>query len=266
MGMGIRRTIRLYLMYVSAIIRSTMQYKLSFVLVVIGRFLVAFSGFVALAFVFSGFQDIKGYTYSEVLLCFSVIQMSFSLAECCGSSFKVFSWIVKNGEFDRMLLRPRSPILQVIGTRFEIGRLGALVTAMITLIIGICESKVVWRVEHILTLVFMIIGGTILFIALFLLEAAFCFFTIEDGGVMHMLTYGAKEHGKYPLDVYGKGILNFCTYIIPYTLVQYYPLQYLLGNTDRWQYALYPFGTVIFLLLSYAFWLYGVKSYQSTGS
>lgn len=266
MGMRINKTIRLYIMYVSVIIRSTMQYKLSFVLMLIGRFLVAFCGFVAIAFVFSGFSDIKGYSYGEVLLCFSIIQMAFSLAECFGSSFKVFSGIVKNGEFDRMLLRPRSPILQVIGTRFEIGRIGVLLTAMITLVLGIRESQMNWQMGNILTLTFMVVGGTILFIALFLLEAAFCFFTIEDGGVMHMLTYGAREHGKYPLDIYGKGIMNFCTYIIPYTLVQYYPLQYLLGKSDKWQYACYPFGTIIFLLLSYIFWLYGVKNYKSTGS
>ena len=112
----------------------------------------------------------------------------------------------------------------------------------------------------------MVLGGTLLFIALFLLEAAFCFFTIEDGGILNMLTYGAQEHCKYPLDIYGKGIKNICTYLIPYTLVQYYPLQYLLGKTDRWYYALYPFGAFLFLGLCYILWLYGVRNYKSTGS
>lgn len=81
-----------------------------------------------------------------------------------------------------------------------------------------------------------------------------------------MLTYGAREHGKYPLDVYGNGIKNICTYFVPYTLVQYYPLQYLLGKTDRWYYALYPFGAFLFLGACYALWLYGVRNYKSTGS
>ena len=61
-------------------------------------------------------------------------------------------------------------------------------------------------------------------------------------------------------------VLGFCTYIIPYALVQYYPLLYLLGKTDRWWYALYPFGAVLFLLLSYVLWRYGIRNYKSTGS
>ena len=124
-----------------------------------------------------------------------------------------------------------------LGTRFELGRLAAIATAVITLIIGIKESNIEWGMSNIMTMVFMVLGGTILFIALFLLEAAFCFFTIEDGGILHMLTYGAREHGKYPLDVYGNGIKNICTYFVPYTLVQYYPLQYLLGKTDPVSYT-----------------------------
>lgn len=266
MILRIRRTLRLYIMYVSIIVKSSMQYKLSFVLMLIGRFLVSFTGFVSLAFVFSGFTDIKGYSYSDVLLCFSIVQISFAFAECLGSSFKVFSGIIRNGEFDRMLIRPRSPIMQVIGTKFELGRLAAIGTAIITLIIGIRESQIAWRISNVMTMLFMVLGGTILFIALFLLEAAFCFFTIEDGGILHMLTYGAKEHGKYPLDIYGKGIKGICTYFIPYTLVQYYPLQYLLGKTDRWYYALYPFGAFLFLGICYVLWMYGVRNYASTGS
>lgn len=133
---------KLYMKYVSVILQSTMQYKLSFVLMLIGRFVMAFTGFLGIFFLFSGFTQIKGYTYGDIVLCFSIIQMSFAIAECVGSGFKGFSGVVKRGEFDRMLLRPRSLILQVIATRFELGRLGPMLTAVITLVIGIRESKI----------------------------------------------------------------------------------------------------------------------------
>lgn len=83
---------------------------------------------------------------------------------------------------------------------------------------------------------------------------------------MNVLTYGAKEHGKYPIDIYGKGLMRFCTYVIPYTLVQYYPLQYLLGKTDNCFYAFCPLGVTVFVLLCYLFWRVGVRHYKSTGS
>ncbi len=266
MKMGLKSNIRLYGMYISVILRSTMQYKLSFFLMVTGRFILAFNGFLAIFFLFSGFTRIGSYSFEEVLLCFSVIQMSFALAECIGSGMKVFTGIVRRGEFDRMLLRPRSPILQVLGTRFELGRLGPMITAGITLLIGIQKGQIVWTAVKIMVLFVMIAGGTLLFLSLFILGASFCFFSIEDGGLLNILTYGAKEHGKYPVDIYGKRFMQICTYLIPYTLIQYYPLQYLLGRTDRWVYGLYPFGTVVFAFLCYIVWLFGVKNYKSCGS
>ena len=264
--MGIKKSISLYGKYASICVRSAMQYKLSFVLMILARFIIAFCEFLAITFLFSGLTELKGYTYGDVLLCFSLIHMSFVFAELFGNGFQVFSGTVKRGEFDRMLLRPCSLILQVIGTKFEIGRTGPLITAVITLVIGIRNSQIQWSIGTVLTLAGMLIGGTLLFIGLFLLGASFCFYTIEDTRALHILTYGAKEHGKYPLDVYGKGIMGFCTYIIPYTLIQYYPLQYLLGKTTQWQYALYPLGVVVFLAICYVVWRVGVRNYTSCGS
>lgn len=112
----------------------------------------------------------------------------------------------------------------------------------------------------------MIVGGTLLFIGLFVLEASFCFFSIEDTSLINVLTYGAKSHGKYPIDIYGKGILRFCTYVIPYTLIQYYPLQFLLGKTQQWYPAFYPLGIVVFLAVCGFSWRFGVRRYKSCGS
>lgn len=264
--MKIRKNISLYMRYASICVRSVMEYKLSFVLMIIGRFLLPFAEFVAIRFLFSGMEELGGYTYGDVILCFSVIQMSFTLSELFGNGFKAFSGMVKSGEFDRMLLRPCSPILQIIGTRFEIGRTGPMITAIITLCIGIKHSQVAWSVMTVLTLFLMVVGGTLLFIGLFMLGASCCFFTIEDSSIINVLTYGAKTHGRYPIDVYGKGIMRFCTYIIPYTLVQYYPLQFLLGKSTKWILGLYPLGIVVFLAICYGIWCVGVRNYKSCGS
>ncbi len=264
--MSLRKSISLYMRYAAVCVRSIMEYKLSFALMIFGRCMIAFTEFLAIRFLFGGLTEIKGYTYGDVLLCFSVIHMSFTLSELIGNGFKTFSGIVKSGEFDRMLLRPCSPILQIIGTRFEIGRTGPLITSSVTLAIGIRESQVDWNILTVFTLLLMILGGTLLFIGLYMLGASFCFFTIEDTSILNALTYGAKEHGKYPIDVYGRGVMRFCTFVIPYTLVQYYPLQFLLGRNTNWVFGLCPVGVVVFLAICYGVWCAGVRNYKSCGS
>ena len=73
-----------------------------------------------------------------------------------------------------------------------------------------------------MTLIFMILGGIVLFAGVYLIFAGLCFFTLEGLEFINILTNGMREHGRYPLSIYGKGVLTFCTYIVPYALVQYY--------------------------------------------
>lgn len=261
-----KRGISLYLKYVSVNLQSIMQYKLSFVLMVIGRFLVDFGGFLGISFLFATFQNIKGYTYGEVMLCFGLVRLSFSVAECVSTGFSSFSAAVKRGDFDRILVRPRSTILQVIGMRFDLVRIGPMFTAVIMIGVGIMNCRIEWTVGRGFTVVLMVLAGIGLFTGLFMIGATVCFFALEDSGCVNLLTYGAKEHGKYPIDVYGNEMMRFCTCVIPYTLVQYYPLQYVFGKSDCWWYGLYPVGTVGFLLICYGFWRFGVAHYKSSGS
>lgn len=208
-NMNIKENLTLYLKYASVCTQSVMEYKLSFALMLIARFLIAFCELIALKFLFSGFTQLGGYTYGDVLLCFAIMQMSFTFAELFGNGFKTFSGMVRRGEFDRMMLRPRSLVFQVTASHFEVGRTGPLFTAIITLALGIRHSQIHWNMMTVWTFAAMIIGGTLLFIGLFVLEASFCFFSIEDTSLINVLTYGAKSHGKYPIDIYGKGILRF---------------------------------------------------------
>lgn len=139
---GIKGSIKLYFHYIAISLRCTMQYRVSFFLMVTGRFLVAFNGILGLYFMLSRFGHVKGYTFGEVLLCFSIIQMDFALAECIGGGFAMFSSIVRQGEFDRILLRPHSTVLQVLGSKFRIDRIGLILQAFVMFAYGIAVSPV----------------------------------------------------------------------------------------------------------------------------
>lgn len=261
-----KQKIRLYFRYLSITIRGAMEYKMSFFLTVLGQFMVSFNIFLGIYFLFTRFSEVRGYRYHEVLLCFSIVLMEFSLAECFARGFDSFGSIVREGQFDRILLRPQSTVLQVLGSRFELSRMGRMLQAVVMFLYGIQNSHILWTWDKAATLVLMLCGGALLFTSIFMIYAALCFFTLEGLEFMNVLTDGAREYGKYPLDVYGSRIRKLCTYVVPYTLVQYYPLQYLLGRADHWYWALYPLGTVLFALVSYCVWRFGMRHYQSAGS
>jgi len=258
--------LRLYGHYISINVRSAMQYKASFLMTAIGQFLVSFQVFLGVYFMMERFHTVQGYTFSEVLLCFSVFLMSFSLAEMWARGFDMFSGMVRTGRFDRVLLRPRSAVLQVLGDKFELTRIGRLLQGTVMFVYGLCRSGIEWNGAKAATVVFMLTGGTVLFSGLFMIYAALCFFTLEGLEFMNVFTDGAREYGKYPIGIYGKRMLVFSTFIVPYALVQYYPLLYLLGRRTQVWYVFLPLLACLFLIPSYGLWRFGMRHYQSAGS
>lgn len=257
---------KLYFKYISIHVKSIMQYKTSFLLTTLGQFLISFNVFLGVYFMFLLIPKVDGYTFPDVLLCFSIILMQFSLAECIARGFDGFASIIGNGEFDRIMVRPRNEIIQVLGSRFELTRIGRMIQAVLMLIYGIYKNKIEWDVTKVLTIIFMLIGGFAVFCGLFLIHAALCFFTLQGLEFMNIFTDGAKEFGKYPVNVYGRGVLLFCTYIIPFALFQYYPLLYLLGKTTNPVHVILPLVSVLFLVPCFVLWKVGVRHYKSTGS
>lgn len=257
---------KLYLGLITLNLKSQMQYKLSFFLTIIGQFITAFTSFFGLYFLFDQINAIDTFSYEEVLLCFSVIMMAFSIGEMFGGGLAVFSGILGNGVFDRALVRPRSVILQILVSHMDFTRLGLLIQAALVLSYAITQSEIVWNYQKILTLGLMILCGSAVFFGLFLLKASCTFFTVGDLDFLNIFTYGARKFGKYPFSVYGNMILKFLTFVIPLALFQYYPLLYLIDRTNNTFYMLLPLVSLLFLLPCYAVFRFGLSRYKSTGS
>lgn len=259
-------SIQLYTHYISVIVRSKMQYKKSFFLYSLGMFLTSFCVFLSIFFMFQRFSQVKGFTYNEVLLCYAIVLMGFTLAEIYARGFESFPGIVRRGEFDRILLRPRNVLLQVLGSQFELGRFSRLLQAVAVFSYGICHSGIQWTLGKVFTVVCMLAGCCALFTGLFLVYAALSFFTLEGLEFMNIFTYGLNEHGKYPMGIYGKAILWITTFIVPFAPVQYYPLLYLLDRRQELYLPFLPLTAFIFLLPCYLLWRFGMRHYQSSGS
>jgi len=257
---------KLYKKYFSIHLKGAMQYKVSFFLTMIAQFFVSFEVFLGVYFMFRRFHSVEGFTYNQVLLCYSVVLFQFYLAEFFFRGFDRFSVMLGNGEFDRILVRPRNAVFQVIVSRMDFVRIGRLLQGFVLLPYAMATAGVEWDFSRLLTLLFMIIGGTLFFAGVFVIGASLSFFTTQGLEVINVFTDGIKEHGKYPLNIYGRRVLQFCTFVVPYSLVQYYPLLYLLGRVESLLYVFLPLLSVWFLLPCYLVWRIGLRHYKSTGS
>lgn len=257
---------RLYLKYLRAYYISIMTYKYSVILTIIGQFLSSFFMLLGVTFLFNNFYSLAEFTYFEILLCYANILLSFSLAEFFCRGFDIFSYLLRNGIFDRILLRPRSAFFQTLVSTFEISRIGKLIQAIVVYLWIIPKNNISWTFFNIYIQIMMVFCGFLLFSCLFIVHASLCFYTTDKIELFNIITDGSKEFGKYPLAVYGNKTLKFFTYIIPIACIQYYPLCFLLKKTDNILYAVSPIYALIFIIPTFFLWSICLKHYKSTGS
>jgi ABC-2 type transport system permease protein len=259
---------KLYFKYLKILLKSQMQYRASFWLLTFGQFFVPFSVFAGLYFMFQRFGNIRGWSFFEVALCFAVINMAFAMAECFVRGFDGFSNLVKGGDFDRVLVRPRTTVVQVLGSKFEFTRVGRLLQSVGVLVWAVLNLHIEWNIFKAVTLLLMILSGTFIFSGIFILAATLCFWTIEGLEVANIFTDGGREMAQYPLNIYKKWVTRFFTFIIPFGCVNYLPLMYILDRVkgNAILYMLTPFYGILFIVPCILLWSVGVKHYRSTGS
>lgn len=262
-------TMRLYFKYVGISIRSQVQYRASFLMFVLGSFFTTLSEYAAIWVLFERFGSLRGWLLAEVALFYGLVNVAFAVSECAFRGFDMFSNMVKSGDFDRVLLRPRSTIFQLAAQEFYLGKLGQLTQGLIILLWAAHALDVTWSPLKISFTLAAIGGGVCLFCGLFVLQATMCFWTVESLEIMNTVTYGGVETAQYPLPIYRTWFRRFFTWIIPLACINYFPALVILDKPSavplflQWLSPLIGLG---FLVVSLQVWKFGVRHYCSTGS
>ena len=256
---------KLYLKFLSIHFRSAMTYRASFFLSCLGQVLITTNVFLSVVFLMERFDSIGGYTLPQLSLCYAVILAGTSLAECFARGLDAFGRILSQAQFDRLMLRPRSLLFQVLCQDMKPTMFARVLQAAVMLVWAIGSGAVAWTPRKILVLTLMVLCGAGVFFGVFLINACVTFFTLEHIEALNIFMDGPREYGKYPFGIYGKPVLLILTFLVPLALVQHWPLQYLLDR-GPWWYALLPLAALLFLIPCGLLWRVGVRHYRSTGS
>jgi ABC-2 type transport system permease protein len=247
-----------------------MQYKTSFVLLTIGNFLATGMEFAGVLVLFDRFGSLRGWALPEVALLYGMAHVAFALSEAFARGFDVFARMIRAGDFDRVLLRPRSTVLQLAGQELQLMRIGRLAQGLFVLLWATHALEVSWSPARVALLLAAVAGGACLFSGLFVLQATMAFWTIESLEMMNTVTYGGVETASYPLSIYRPWFRRFFTFCVPLASINFLPAHALLSRsvpgTSGWLLWLTPLVGVAFLGISLQLWRFGVRHYRSTGS
>lgn len=257
---------KMWLRYVGIILRSQMQYRLSSILLFVAQFLSTLTVFLGSWLLFRRFGTIAGWTFHEVALFFSVMLISFALAEMTLRGFDTFSSLIRNGTFDRLMLRPRPLELQVLGSEFDWTRMGKLLQGVVALVIALRGLDIPWTFGRVVTLVLTFAGGVGIFGGIMILNSTLCFWTIQGLEFANVLTDGGRQMAQYPMTIYRDWFRQIFTYVVPFALINHIPLRYVLARGGSPLAILAPLGAILFVVPCLLVWRQGARHYKSAGS
>jgi ABC-2 type transport system permease protein len=263
--------LRAYRLIAGMWIRSSMTYRTSFVVTVLGNLTVTCLDFVGILLMFSQVDSLGGWSLPEVALLYGLSVTSFGIADLALGSMDVLGARMRDGSFDTLLVRPAPVLAQVGADRFALRRLGRITQGVVVLGWALVSVDVDWSAPKVLLVPVMVVSGAAIFAAVFVAGAAFQIYAQDAAEVQNAFTYGGTTLLQYPPTVFGKDLVRGVTFMLPLAFVNWVPAAHVLGRPypvglPGWAAFASPLVAVACCVLAGMAWRTGLRSYRSTGS
>lgn len=253
-------------------ILTRMQYRIDSIVATLAVFVRESTNIIVIYLALLKFDKINGWNVNEMLFLFSILFLTYAFVVSLFADLRDFSCMIREGRFDRLLVRPRGLLFQLILNNADLmasaghGTLGILL-----FLISANRVGITWDFSTILYYIGAIIGGVLIQGGMFILFSALSFYFVETNSIREIFYWNMRKFAGYPISIYNKLIQGLMIYVVPFAFVNYFPAQYLLRKEDMANYNemymyIAPVVGVVIYLVAYGFWRISVKRYKSTGN
>lgn len=140
--------------------------------------------------------------------------------------------LVRNGDWDRFLLRPAGPLMQLLTRFFNPGTLGDLVLGGAILITAATRVDVHWTPWLVLYIIAAAIGGGLVEAGLQIAISGLDFRMGRTSDIKVTVDRILTDFGAYPMKIFGTLGTWLLTFVLPLAFMAYLPATVVLGHTD----------------------------------
>ena len=260
----------LYVRLVGARLRSQLQYRTSLALETVGMFVTGFLDFAVILVLFHNVPALGEWTIAEVALLYGISGCAFALTDMAIGHLDLLSRLIRDGNFDLVLVRPRSTLFQVVTSDFHLRRVGKAAQALIVLAYALTANDIDWTVARVAVFAAALLAAVAIFASVWIAFICIAFWTVEGTETANTFTYGGHFLTQYPINIYDAWLRRFLAYFVPMAFVAYFPALYVLDKPDPL--GLPTFLQVISPLVAVAaacaagfVWRIAVRHYRSAG-
>ena len=264
-------TLRLYGRSMAILIKSQLQYPLSFLMQTIAQLVMEGGEMLALILLIDRFDRLNQWGPGDLYFFFGLMSVSFYLTEIFGRGVTGnFPYMVRTGQLDTVLLRPRGVLTQALCSAADPRRITCIAVGVVSLVIGSNLSGIAWTLPKILLFIEAIFFSFWLILGLFMIEAILSIHSVKSVELANALTYGGRSACQYPVDAFPRPLRVLFTVLAPFALTLQQPGSVILDKPlfdwPVWTAFVSPLSGVV---LFGAVWLWfqrTMRYYRSAGS
>lgn len=264
--------ISLFFAYAKTGIKTRFQYKLDSVISTFAVFFREAAGIIAMYLALLKFDTINSWNIDELIFLFSLIFITYGIFIVFFMALRDFSDWIKHGDFDRVMLRPRGLLTQLVLCGADwIAALGHGTLGILLFIFSANKVGIQWNLGMVVYYIVIVISGVLIQGAIFLIFSAISIYVVETGSLKEIFYWNMRKFAIYPLSIYNKFIQSILIFVVPFAFVNYFPAQFFLRKADiaaypQWFMYLSPIVGIGLYILAYVFWKFSLRYYKSTGN
>jgi ABC-2 type transport system permease protein len=228
----VRRTLFLFSRLVSQNVKIKLEYKFDSIVLFFSGMVFQALGFLFLVILFSKVPAIEGWDMWEIAMMLSAIFFTEGVVSFAFEGAWRLAMLVNQGDLDRILLRPVSPILQLFTFDLGIHGVGNMAAGAALFVVSLSRARVDWDLAKILFIPVFAVSGATIRAAISFAAACACFWVQGYSNAFPLMIYQLADFAKYPSSIFGRGIELFIIAIIPYGFISYVPAVYLFGKAS----------------------------------
>ena len=263
----VRRAVWLYRRCLGAQLRSTLEYEADFWIMAVAALLTQGVGFVFLWAIFRSIPRINGWAFWDVVLIYSLVVISEGVAVLLGQGIWSLATTVNLGGFDALLMRPYSPLLQVLSSQVGMNGLGNLALGGGLLVGALMHVDVDWSPGRVALGLVLLVSASLVKVGLNIVTNCAAFWLRSPWSMFAFSMHNFGELARFPITIYGPLVRLALTLVLPYAFMSYFPAAAVLSTGSApWVGLLTPLVAVYCLVLGARVFRAGVARYESSGN
>ena len=217
------------------------------------------------------FPSMNGWDFREMAFLYALWMLGHEFHNTFFFTVVNVPEYVREGRFDRFLVRPQDALFQTLTVPSQIWPDG-LILAIVYFAIATRYSGVHVDPAFVAFVPLVVIGGALIDLGISLAVATVSFWFVRVDTLRWVVMSLEQDFTRYPISIYTRGVRLVLTFILPFAFMNYFPATFFLHKTETGLSLapqvglLTPIVGLAWLAISYAFWRVGLQHYQGTGS